>query len=154
MIKQTLIALSAGTILAGCSVPVMVAADRNQGRVTGLFEITVPASMLVVSEDGEELLTGELAGRASGSATLALTGPIWGACSFAMTRQGSIDGSCANGQTISEQAEPQRPSMSGTYVHEGQMDGNDYVMVMGWGNEATETSIRTALSAYRGPAET
>ena len=148
MIRKTLVLGCALTFLAGCEVPVMIAADANQGHMTGMFEITFPAVLLVQLEDGsEEFLSGEMRGQASGAAEFDLSGPTYGACSGTMARHGLMTMHCENGVSISMQTEPARPKMSGVRVAHGTAMDFGFVSAFGWGNLATEKAARDAIAA-------
>ena len=115
--KKFLFASIACFTLSGCEVPVMIAADTNQGEMTGMMEITFPAVMIVQIEDGtEEILHGDLIGHANGSARYDLSGPNWGQCSGGFTRDGISTLACENGMELSVNIGRQRARMSGTNV--------------------------------------
>ena len=148
MIRKALFAGSALVCLSGCEIPVMVAANANQGQMTGMFEVTFPAVLLVQVEDGsEEFLTGEMRGKAAGTAEFDLAGPTYGACSGTMNRSGLMNMTCANGVSISAQTESSGPQMSGIKVIQGTAMEFGFVSAFGWGNMATETAVRTAIAA-------
>ena len=146
--------LLAITTLAGCEVPVMVAAKQNQGQMTGMFEITLPAVMIVQFEEGtEEVLTGDLIGHANGSAKYDLTGPTWGHCTGGFNKAGISSLTCENGTSVSVDIGPQRAKMSGTNVVAGEALGNEFVSAFGWGNDANEAAVRQAIARYQVAAQ-
>lgn len=151
MLKKFLLALTASAALAGCEVPVMIAANQNQGAMTGMFEITFPAMMLVQLDDGrEQILTGSLMGHASGNARYDLTGPVSGRCTGGYDKKSGINMlSCEDGFAYSEYVGPQRPKMSGVNVAEGTYEGAAFIGAFGWGNGANEASVRAALEEYK-----
>lgn len=150
MSKTFLCALASSFFLAGCEVPVMIAADQNQGRMSGMFEITFPAVMLVQLDDGsEEFLTGELLGHANGNAKYALKGPKSGNCSGSYTKKTGINTiTCDSGFTYQENVGQQRSKMSGVNIAQGIYQGVSWIGALGWGNDATESSTRAAIAAH------
>ncbi|WP_147125048.1 hypothetical protein [Shimia ponticola] len=145
MLRNVMLA-GAAILLSGCEVPVMIAAAQNDGQMTGAFEITFPAMMLVQFDDGsEELLPGELRGHANGSAEYTVTGPTWGTCEGKVTRAGDIDMTCDGGVAIKMNVGAQRPKMSGVNVASGVALGTPYKSAFGWGKSGTEAAVRAAL---------
>ena len=145
-IKLTMAALAVSS-LAGCEIPVMMAASANGGEMTGIFEVTLPAMALIQIEDGsEELLVGEMRGKASGNAEFDMTGPIFGDCSGAANREGKMTMTCTNGYSVVAQGEPARASMSGIVLSAGTAGGFAFKSAFGWGGEANEGAIRAALA--------
>lgn len=139
---------STAVLLAGCEVPVMIAADQNQGQMTGMFEITFPAALLVRPQQGsEELLTGTLIGHAKGSARFALTGPTWGDCRGTASKSGTTSMSCSGGIDITMETGRQKARMSGVNIASGTYDGTGFTSAFGWGNDGNEASVRAALDA-------
>ena len=139
--------------LSGCEIPVMIAAGANDGKVTGMFEITFPAVLLINFEDGtEELLRGTLAGNISGSAKFDLEGPTYGRCTGGSTKAGFTTMSCENGVNLSFNVGESKPKMSGVNVVSGTAIGHNYVSAMGWGKLATEDAVRAAISDFKDAA--
>ena len=138
------------SILSACEVPVLIAASQNDAQMTGPFELTFPAAMFAVYDgDTEELLVGEMIGKASGKATFTVEGPTWGVCEGqASTRTGDISVTCDNGLTIDQNLGPQRMKMSGLNTFAGQQDGVEFVTFFGWGNFANEADLRAAYADY------
>ncbi|WP_296423736.1 hypothetical protein [Yoonia sp.] len=133
--------------LAGCEVPVMIAADANGGQMTGMFEITFPAALLVQTADGnEEFLTGDLRGYANGNSNFSFTGPTYGKCEGSSTSAGDMVMSCDNGLEWDHSLGRQRAKMTGTFVLDGTSEGIGYVGAMGWGNDANEAAVRLAIA--------
>lgn len=150
MYKNFLLGLALCTTLSACEVPVMIAAEANQGKMTGMFEITFPAVMLVQLDDGtEELLTGDLIGHVTGSAKYDLTGPTWGHCTGGFSKEGESTLACGNGMQFSMDIGKQKPKMSGVNVVSGAALGNTFISGFGWGNDANETTVRQAVSEYQ-----
>lgn len=134
------------SLTGGCEVPVMMAASNNQGEMTGMFEITFPAVMLVqVEGQEEELLEGQLIGHVNGSAKFSLTGPNWGLCTGGTSRDGQTEMTCTNGMAIAMDTGKQKPKMSGIRVTRGEAFGSAFVSAFGWGNNAQETDVRAAI---------
>lgn len=129
----------------------MIAADQNQGKMSGMFEITFPAMMLVQRADGvEEILEGSLIGHANGNAKYDVTGPVSGRCTGAYTKNTGINTiTCEGGFTYSENVGRQRAKMSGTNIATGIYDGVAYVGAFGWGNDANEAAVRAAVEEYK-----
>lgn len=151
--RKLILAAVAGLSVSGCEIPVMIAAEQNQGQMTGMFEITFPAVMLVAFEDGtEELLNGDLIGHANGSAKYDLTGPNWGHCTGGFDTSGISTLSCESGASVSVDIGPQRPKMSGTNVVAGNALGVNFVSAFGWGNNASEQDVRQAIALYQSGA--
>ena len=149
MIRQLFCVALVSSTLMGCEIPVMMAAEKNQGRMTGMFEITFPAVMIVqFSEGTEEVLTGELIGHANGSAKYDLVGPNWGQCSGGFAKSGVSTLTCESGATVTVDIGPQKPKMSGTNVVAGEALGNEFVSAFGWGNDASEAAVRSAIAAF------
>ena len=147
MFKKALCILGI-TLLAGCEVPVMIAAAQNQGEMTGMMEITFPASMIVQFDDGtEEVLNGQLIGHANGSAKFNVVGPNWGTCAGSVTRDGVSTMLCDGGVNITTNVGKQRPKMSGVNVATGVALGTKYKSGFGWGNDGNEASVRAAIDA-------
>lgn len=120
----------------------MIAANQNQGQMTGVFEITFPATLLVRFDHGEEeILTGTLIGHANGSARFELFGPEWGNCQGTTTRTGFTRMSCSGGVQVEMETGHQKPKMSGVNV----FAGPEFVSAFGWGNDASEAAVRAAL---------
>lgn len=134
-------------LLGGCEVPVIVAANQNDGKMTGMFEVTLPA-MLLIEAAGEEqqLLSGELIGHMNGSAKFNLTGPTWGDCEGQSTKSGYTSMTCENGMAYAFEAGQQKAKMSGINVTRGVREGHPFVAVFGWGKEANEAAVRAAIS--------
>lgn len=148
--RRLIAALLAVTTLSGCEVPVMIAAEQNQGKMTGMFEITFPAVMIVQFEEGtEEVLKGDLIGHANGSAKYDLSGPTWGHCTGGFSKPGISSLKCDNGASVSVDIGPQRPKMSGTNVVAGEALGNEFISAFGWGNDANEAAVRQAIAEYQ-----
>lgn len=134
--------------LSGCEIPVMMAADANDAEMTGMFEITFPAVLLVQTADGgEELLTGELRGYANGNSNFTLVGPDSGTCEGSSTAAGDMVMSCESGFQMDRNVGRQRARMTGTFVLDGSWQGVAYVGAMGWGNDANEPAVRAAIAA-------
>ncbi|MGB0497037.1 MAG: hypothetical protein ACPGID_01755 [Rubricella sp.] len=148
MFRRLALGAACAFALAGCEVPVMMAASANQGEMTGMFEITFPAVLLIQVDDGsEEFLEGELRGHISGSSEFDLTGPTYGDCSGFMSREGSMEMTCSGGVTMAAEYGPQRAQMSGVRVQTGSVMGFDYISAFGWGNLATEDAVREAIAS-------
>ena len=146
MIRKFVMSASAALFLAGCEVPVMIAADQNQGQMTGMFEITFPAVLLVRLENGEEeLLNGSLIGHANGSARFNLTGPAWGECQGTASKSGTTSMSCSGGVEITMETGRQKARMSGVNVASGVHTGTGFVSAFGWGNDGNEAAVRAAI---------
>ncbi|MDF1621359.1 hypothetical protein [Pseudothioclava nitratireducens] len=155
MFKQSMLAACAALGLSGCEVPVMIAAEANDGKWLtkgrSVFEIEFPAVMIVqVERVGEEVLTGTLLGHANGTARYALTGPNWGACEGAYDKTGMSTFSCANGLGFSVNLGEQRAKMSGHHIVSGAHRGRNFVSILGWGNEASEPLLRGYLKGRAG----
>lgn len=147
MTGKWLLGMTFATLLMGCEVPVMIAAEQNQGKMTGIFEITFPAVLLVRTDDGdEELLRGELIGHANGSARFALDGPTWGHCTGTSTKAGTTTMQCAEGVDFTMETGRQKAKMSGINVSNGTFEGTAFVSAFGWGNDASEAAVRAALA--------
>jgi hypothetical protein len=137
--------------VSGCEVPVMIAANANDGKMTGAFDITFPAVMLVQLDTGsEELFEGEMIGNITGKATFSVTGPETGVCNGVISNKGIGKVTCDNGRVYPFQnEEPGRMKMSGVEKMEGTVSGEnysiDYISVFGWGKMANEKSVRAAL---------
>jgi hypothetical protein len=140
--------LAAGLIaVSGCDVAVIAAAEANRGQMTGMFEITFPAVMVVQFDDGaEEVLTGEFVGHISGSADWQLTGPTWGVCDGTTSKEGDISMICTSGLTSNMKIDPPGSKMSGISISEFESDGTRFVSGFGWGNGAEEDLIRAELA--------
>lgn len=144
MIRTFLLGAFAASFLSACEVPVMIAASQNQGQMTGAFEITFPAVLLVQFADGdEELLTGDLIGHANGNARFTLANAELGQCEGTATRDGDTRMRCSNGVEIAMNTGRQRAKMSGINVFQG----SEFKSAFGWGNEASEGAVRAALGA-------
>lgn len=149
MLRNLAILAVISSALMGCEIPVMMAAEKNQGRMTGMFEITFPAVMIVQFAEGtEEVLTGELIGHANGSAKYDLVGPNWGQCSGGFAKSGISTLTCESGASVSVDIGPQKPKMSGTNVVAGEALGNAFISAFGWGNDGNEPAVRQAIAAY------
>lgn len=136
--------------LSGCELPVLMAAGANDGKMTGMFEITFPAVMLIKSDDGtDEFLVGDLIGHVSGSAKFNFVGPTFGTCTGASSKSGYTTMSCENGYSGSFETGEQKPKMSGVNVVSGSVDGYDFVSAIGWGKLANENAVRSAVSEYQ-----
>lgn len=128
----------------------MIAAHKNQGAMSGVFEVTFPAVLLVqITDVGEELLVGKLMGHANGSAKYDLTGPTWGHCIGGYSRDGVNSLSCENGFAISENVGKQRAKMSGVNVVAGTEQGKAYIAAFGWGNDANDSAVREAILRFK-----
>lgn len=151
MFKKVLFGLIVSSALSGCEVPVMIAADQNQGQMSGMFEITFPAMMLVQRSDGvEEILEGSLIGHANGNAKYDVTGPKSGRCIGEYIKKTGISKiSCEQGFSYSENIGQQKAKMSGTNIATGTYDGVAFVGAFGWGNDANEASVRAAIEEYK-----
>jgi hypothetical protein len=150
-LKTLMLPLVLTASLSACEVPVMMAAEANQGEMTGMFEITFPAVLLIQFDESEELLTGDLIGRASGSAKFDFTGPTFGHCTGAATKDGDTNMSCANGANITMNAGKPKKKMSGVFVIAGRAMDNDFISAMGWGNLANEATVRQAIADASSP---
>lgn len=134
--------------LAGCEIPLMIAADANDGQITGMFEITFPAVLLVQGPDGnEEFLTGDLRGYPNGESRFSLIGPTYGNCEGSSTPAGELVMSCDKVFDLVANIGSHRARMSGTYVLDSTWEGVRYVGAMGWGNDANEAAVRSAIAA-------
>lgn len=126
----------------------MIAADANDGAMTGMFEVTFPAVLLVQTDNGtEEFMTGELRGYANGNSNFTLVGPTYGTCEGSSTAAGDMLMTCENGFNLDRNVGRQRARMTGTYVLNGSWNDTGYVGAMGWGNDANEDAVRAAISA-------
>ncbi|RED12030.1 hypothetical protein [Pontivivens insulae] len=147
--RNLLLAATTSTALAGCEVPVMIAAAQNQGEMTGMFEITFPAVLLTQLETGEEeLMTGQLIGHISGSSRYELTGPTWGTCSGGLTADGISTMTCENGVGWTIDLGEQETRMSGIEIQAGEVFGTQFISVFAWGNDASEVAVRAAIADY------
>lgn len=149
-LKQYALGTAMMLLLSGCEIPVMIAAEQNDAEMTGMFEITFPAVLLVQTSDGgEEFLTGELRGYANGNSNFTLVGPTYGTCQGSSTSAGDMLMVCENGFQMDRNVGRQRARMTGTFALEGTWEGTDYIGVMGWGRDASEDAVRSALSEAR-----
>ena len=132
--------------IAGCEVPVMMAAEQNQGQMKG-FSVEFPAAMLVRFSDGqEEFLTGTLLGHANGNADYAVVGPNWGKCKGEVkTSKGVNSFACENGMKSTMDIGVQKVAMSGVNIVSGNALDQTFITAFGWGNYGNETSVRAAL---------
>ena len=115
--------------------------------MTGAFEVSFPAMMLVQLSDGsEELFTGNLAGYANGNAKYNLQGPTTGSCTGGYVKKTGINTiTCENGFSYSENIGRRKAKMSGVNI----AAGTDFVGAFGWGNDANEESVRQAIAEYK-----
>lgn len=135
--------------LAGCEIPVMIAAGANDAKMTGMFEITFPAMMLVQPQESPELLyEGTLVGKANGSAKFFMTGSDGSSCEGATTTKGVGQLTCDNGIVYPFPEQTERPKMSGINVSEGEMNGEPGVAAFGWGKLANEGALRSGIAEY------
>ncbi|PCD75725.1 hypothetical protein [Pseudothioclava arenosa] len=155
MFKKSISAAALCLLLAGCEVPVIIAAEANDGKWGGkgqsMFEIEFPAVM-IVQVDGleEEVLKGPLLGHANGTARYTLTGPNWGTCEGAYTKEGLSTMTCANGFDVAIDIGERRSKMSGHYIVSGEEKGHAFRSILGWGKEADEAQLRALLAASNG----
>ena len=145
--KKAIFGAALLALLGGCDIPVMMAAHQNDGKMTGAFEVTMPA-MLLIEAAGEEqqLLRGELIGHISGNAKFNLTGPTWGKCEGQSTKSGHTSMTCENGMAYAFEAGHQKAKMSGINVTRGMREGYPFVAAFGWGKEANEAAVRAAIA--------
>lgn len=135
--------------VSGCEVPVMMAADANDAKMSGVFEISFPAVLLVqVEGHGEEFLAGEMKGYANGNAKFDLTGPNYGQCvGDYKTSSQLLNLSCDNGVIVQQKVEEPTMKMSGVNVAHSVQDGQAILAVFGWGNDANEAAVRKAIES-------
>jgi hypothetical protein len=149
--KKLLLGIAALFTLSACEVPGMIAAHKNDGKMSGMFEITFPAVMLIQIQEHEieELLTGELIGHASGSAKYNLVGPTFGRCTGGYSKDGTNTLTCENGNSFTQNIGKQKAKMSGVNVLAGVNNGTPFISAFGWGKLATEAAVREAIANYQ-----
>ncbi|MCA0872004.1 hypothetical protein LCL97_14285 [Seohaeicola saemankumensis] len=124
----------------------MIAADANDAEVSGAFDITFPAAMLIRAGEEEEFLTGNMIGYLNGNADIDVTGPTYGNClgSFKKSNE-TMQMSCENGFSFTKLIGNSTMKMSGVYAESGVLNGVAYSSAYGWGKKANKAALRAAL---------
>ncbi len=136
-------------VLAGCEVPVMIAAEKNQGQMSGAFEITFPAAMYVQTNKFDPLTyTGTLIGKANGASSWHLTHPELGVCTGHLSNKGKGHINCDTGVTLPISRDPdERIKMSGIEIIRGTTQDLSYKVAFGWGNMGNVAAVQAAALA-------
>ncbi len=146
-LKAGIVLCFASSLLSGCEIPVMMAANANDAEMTGAAEITFPAMVLIrVQGEEDELLPGKMRGYVNGNAKFELVGPTYGACfGEFIKRTELVTMSCENGAEIRQFVDAGKQRMSGVNVTRVTEEDFGYEVAFGWGNDANEAAVRAAL---------
>ena len=143
--------------LPACEVPIIVAAEANDGRMTGATKIEFPARVLLVSEQfGEDTYIGTMVGHISGRADIEVKNAAGEQCSGRANSDGKGQLICGSRVINFDAGEDQKAAFSGANYQEMTVEGVFFRSAFGWGKGANDRVLRHVLAARRNltPQET
>lgn len=136
--------------LAGCDVPLLVAAEVNDAEGVGLTHVEFPARMVVVPEGRpEQVYGGTLRGYVNGAAVLEVTAETGETCAGRFEPDGAGLVTCgARVMRFASEGKPKQ-AFSGAEYRAAVVDGVSVRSAFGWGRGADMGVVRRALAERR-----
>lgn len=145
--SMTLIAVAS---LSACTIPVMETVNSGGERAMQMLGMSAPAALKIYYEDDSEtFLTGSMQRKLNAEMYFLVSGPEWGECEGLVSdRLNVVSLSCENGFAFTDELRTQGTERSDVTTFYGNANGQEYVGIFGWGDQANEAALGAAFMAY------